>query len=504
MFGEQFYPTPEGVIELMLAPYRTGRYNDYGLRDLTILEPSAGKGDIAEFITDKESRVQIDCIEIDPDLQNVLRGKRLSVVGTDFLKFVPDANYDLILMNPPFSNGDEHLLHAWDIAGNTDIVCILNANTIRNANTKRRQLLYSIICEHGTVEYHSDTFTQAERKTGVEIAIVRLKKKLAANEDPFFIGLDKEEAFTDFDENSIETGLMIPDAIRDYVAMYQRSRAELIVLCKSLAKLDMLTKPLLSDSFHLEHFLKDEISSNPKKMFNSVSKKLSARAWNNIFSKTKLEKYMTSTVRANFHNYTSSQGQMAFTEDNIKAVFEMLFVNRISILETALLDVFETMTKYHDDNRVHVEGWKTNDAFKVNRKVIVPWFIEFDNKYNQDKSGKFRIGYHRKSQFEDIDKALCLITGDRHESIYTSIEVLETKFERLGTIRLGDSFDNTCSSHFFDFKFWKKGTLHMTFRDPWVWEQFNMHVASKRNWLPDRYSNKYKPTGKYPILHNVL
>ncbi|MFH1320601.1 MAG: hypothetical protein ABII90_08110, partial [Bacteroidota bacterium] len=39
-------------------------------------------------------------------------------------------------------------------------------------------------------------------------------------------------------------------------------------------------------------------------------------------------------------------------------------------------------------------------------------------------------------------------------------------------------------------KFWKKGTLHMTFKDEKVWEQFNIMAAKGKNWLPENYKEK--------------
>lgn len=45
-------------------------------------------------------------------------------------------------------------------------------------------------------------------------------------------------------------------------------------------------------------------------------------------------------------------------------------------------------------------------------------------------------------------------------------------------------------SEFFDLTGYKKGTLHMTFRDPSLWERFNIEAAKGKNWLPDDYKTK--------------
>lgn len=54
----------------------------------------------------------IDCVEINKDLRNCLKGAGYRVVGDDFLTYSTMKQYDLIVMNPPFSNGDAHLLKA--------------------------------------------------------------------------------------------------------------------------------------------------------------------------------------------------------------------------------------------------------------------------------------------------------------------------------------------------------------------------------------------------------
>ena len=129
MFNESFYPTPASVAKKMLARLTGAR-----LREANILEPSAGKGDLAEAIMEAMKAGlgygnhrslnpdRIRCVEIHPELQATLRGKGFSLVGTDFLNFHPDEKYNLIVMNPPFADGDKHLLHAWEILEHGDVL----------------------------------------------------------------------------------------------------------------------------------------------------------------------------------------------------------------------------------------------------------------------------------------------------------------------------------------------------------------------------------------------
>ena len=143
MFDKDFFPTPKEVIEIMLEEYKSnyhkGGINDYSVKGYriegSILEPSAGKGDILDFICENSKRTErIDnyVCEHNSELQAILKDKEYQLVGEDFLSYECDVYYEHIFMNPPFSKGAEHLLKAIEIADDTNIVCILNSETLKN------------------------------------------------------------------------------------------------------------------------------------------------------------------------------------------------------------------------------------------------------------------------------------------------------------------------------------------------------------------------------------
>ena len=77
--NKDFYPTPQNLIDKMLDGL------DWGMIH-TILEPSAGKGNIVEALRKKEDfnnrwytkvKLNIDCIENDQNLRHILKGKEL-------------------------------------------------------------------------------------------------------------------------------------------------------------------------------------------------------------------------------------------------------------------------------------------------------------------------------------------------------------------------------------------------------------------------------------------
>ncbi len=104
---EGFFPTPKPVVDRMLdeAQVKPG---------MSVLEPSAGKGDIADAARDRGAKVT--AVETHPDLRSILEAKGHELGGRDFLEH-KGQTYDRIVMNPPFERGQDidHVQHAYDL-----------------------------------------------------------------------------------------------------------------------------------------------------------------------------------------------------------------------------------------------------------------------------------------------------------------------------------------------------------------------------------------------------
>jgi hypothetical protein len=71
------------------------------------------------------------------------------------------------------------------------------------------------------------------------------------------------------------------------------------------------------------------------------------------------------------------------------------------------------------------------------------------------------------------------------------------EINRFRPLKAGN-YSNKCSSQFFKLEFFKKGTLHLTFKSEKLWERFNLAAAKGKMWLPDNYEEtaKKKPEPK--------
>lgn len=106
-----FFPTPDALAERVVD--RANLHNRDG--KYRVLEPSAGTGQLARAAA---KLATVDCIEIQPDLAERLRGQSLfrKVFCADFLALKPEmiGLYDRIIMNPPFDRERDidHVMHA--------------------------------------------------------------------------------------------------------------------------------------------------------------------------------------------------------------------------------------------------------------------------------------------------------------------------------------------------------------------------------------------------------
>lgn len=498
MFGVDFYPTPEMLINQLINPYWVdGKYsNCFPIYKYDILEPSAGAGNILDVLKTVSGYSvhniagffeKVTCLEIDPDLRIMLQGKGYNIAGTDFLSWKPQKEFNLILMNPPFSAGVDHILHAWEILNNGDIACILNAETVKNPYSEKRQLLQRIINDNqGTVEYVENAFTDAERKTDVEIAIVRLSKKSRANKLDFDFENVKDERQFSFNMYGGSHEIANRDVIGNLVAEFDRCRDRFIDAMKAIHFLTGSTGKLgFSDADikrMFEHFLTHR---DTLKTYNVFSDELRRSAWDKVFRDTKAREYMSGGMLKKFEQFQKTQGELSFSKENIINMLGTLINNQSEIYQAVIEEMFDLFTKYYKENRTHVEGWKTNDAFKVNRRVILPWIVE------KTFSNHFTVSYRSRTNLDDIDRALCFITGDKLSNIKTISD----------TVRECKCSGQRQHSQFFEVKCYLKGTIHLQFIEEWHWRKFNLVATSKKNWIPyDIYEKENREINQLQLV----
>ena len=522
----EFYPTPERLIDRMLSGIDWTEVE-------TVLEPSAGKGDILKKIAEKSyirsygttSRIDADAIEIDTNLRQILKynfsddkereirrrcekledksrtgqltpmereelcelrlekgrffGEGVHVVCDDFLKYRTYKRYDLIVMNPPFSEGDKHLMKAIELQRNGgSIVCLLNAETIKNPCTNlRKQLVDELEKLDANIEYVKDAFLSAERKTDVEVAVVKISIPFKRSDDTIFDRMKKAEKVDEF--KSENTELAIGDYIKAAISMYNvevRTGLEIIrqVDAFSAYNLDSFTDKYKKPIMSVKDREGNELSAN--EFLRAVRYKY----WDALLANPKFVGKLTTKLQNEYREKIRTLRDYDFTEFNIMTLSAEMNAHIKQGVEEELDDLFEKMTvRYscHDfqKNIHYYNGWKTNKAYMIGKKVILPCYGVFDHWDGKPWASS------AQSLISDIERVLNFLDGN----MTREIDLWETIKEQFA---LGVT--NNIELKFFKVTFYKKGTMHITFTNEKLIERFNIYAAQKRGWLPPSYGKK--------------
>ncbi len=523
MFGPEFFPTPAAVIRKMLA-----KISDEAVY---FLEPSAGKGDIAEAIAGPErdrdrgyNRRKVDCIEAQPELCAVLSGKGFPVVGYDWLEFPGVCYYDAIVMNPPFSSAAAHLLKAWDFMHDGEIVCLVNEETVKNPYSVERERLAGLIAAHGNVEWLGDCFARksdgAERTAGVNVAMVYLKK--VSDDDTVDLwAKSQEEKEVDGDIGDDPNMLALRDDLGNMEHWYNAANEHMI---KAFAHLRKAALYMQANKIEAGGYSEDykKIAGLAFGNVNSARaemvKKHRHDAWMRVFERMEFRKWLDKKQTDEFVRDIERSADVPFTKENIKGTLRNVWGQRNELFHKSVANVFDELTRYYNGNTTGAgggtegsTGWKTNDGYKVNMRLVFPYGLRYEGKYKA--MGPWGVHYGRDMDvYSDLDRIMCVLDGEPFENCNTIGTALGEAFDHLNhpgrrsaTRYFSDTKTNSAEmalkqqarSDYFDIRFFKKGTVHITFRDAALWEKFNTAAAKGKNWIgwDSRAKKPTKETG---------
>lgn len=498
-YDRQFYPTPSNVAGELLK-----RVDWHGVK--FVLEPSAGRGDLINYArTCCEGQIgrryhytagdtlDIDCVEIDHDLRAILESKSYRVVHDDFLTYYPHKHYDLIIMNPPFADGDMHLLHALELCRNGgQIACILNAETIRNPYTNsRRMLLRELERQNAEIRFMNNAFKHAARRADVEIAFINVNIPAAAIDNSIFEGLKKARAAGLSDEeqrelapsNNVERLLLEYDLLCETGLELMRKYNGTAPHIQTSA--DVHDAPLIELSV-----CGHTCSKCNSEDVNNFLKSARSRYWHELFELPELRERMTSDMKSEYDSMISEMREYEFSRFNIQQVLDKLRGQLNAGVEAAIEKCFDKLSQDHayqngvENGNIHYyNGWKSNKAHYVSMKCVIPTWGCFARGYHKDKYGRYKdvlegLDVHGCFQvLDDLEKALDYL--DRGETPQTNLVGMLQNAAAIGA--------TSVSCKYFDVVFYKKGTCHIKFRDQKIVDRLNIYVGRNRAWLPPAY-----------------
>lgn len=171
-----FFPTPKQLAEWVVVLAEVA-----GAGDVTVLEPSAGKGDLLEAIKAANPQARIVACEINHQLAWICEQKGFKVERGDFLQH-ESTKPDIVVMNPPFERGSDvkHVLHAAGLMREGGrLVAIVSSTTAdehSRSGTSLRMGLDDLGCTYEVHETDPAAFANGFIPTGVRTAIIKVRK----------------------------------------------------------------------------------------------------------------------------------------------------------------------------------------------------------------------------------------------------------------------------------------------------------------------------------------
>lgn len=494
MFHKEFYPTPRHVLDMM----------GIECHGKIVFEPHGGKGNIIDYCKEWGASEVLAC-EINDDLRAICE-RKATVIGSDFFKVKSDdiSHVQLIVMNPPFSNAHRHIMHAWEVAPEgCEIIALCNWETINNCRGYGRTELVGVVENYGEAVNLGDCFLTAERKTGVEVGMVRMFKPKLSDDgsfDDFYLTDDNarpdDEGVISYNEikaviNSYAAAVRCFERVED-VAKELRAYTNVTILGEK--------QP---DGSYKQHKLTfgDGISFNIRHNETVTTKQQFAReyqrkCWEFIFNRVGVTKYVTKGVMEDINQFIANRKNYPFTMRNIGKMLDIIIGTRSDIMNRAIVEAVDNFTRHTDENRYGVEGWKTNSGHLLNKKFIVGYIASVK------WGGGLEIDHFRPTfeRITDLVKAICYLTGTKYETIphvwMASVpKNPDGSYKKDPDRPFGERVlnDNCFEPNkwydwgFFEFKVYKKGTGHFRFKDENVWAILNRAYAkAKGQVLPEK------------------
>lgn len=527
---DEFYPTPDSLVDRMLSGM------DFRMIG-TVLEPSAGKGDLIRgFLTKRWKKlrydggeVSVDACEVDPYLRQICKynfsrdafekeRKRLHeldrvsyysltpeeqvekkaleekkreranddcvrIVHDDFFTYRGWKQYDLILMNPPFSNGAMHLLKAIELQERGGaIVCLLNAETLRNPYTAARQLLAKKLQQYeAQIEFVDDAFRDAERKAMVDVAIVRVHIPAVKDESDIWERMKKAEAERAMPDPELEA-LVSGDYIEQAIQLYNTEVAATLELVRQYKALT----PYIQSSLTAEHdYQKAPIVSlrvgDHAFELNNYMRAVRLKYWTALFSNKKFTGRLTSKLAETYRKTVDKMADYEFSAFNIRQVAAEMNEKMAKGIEDEIVALFDKLSEEHSwypecsNNRHYYTGWATNKAHKIGKKVILPTSLK---SWYSSEAFDLHTAY---AFLSDIEKTLDYLDAKPMSDGYN----LEARLHWALDAKKTRNID----LKYFDVDIYKKGTVHIKFHPdamPIV-DRLNIYASRKKGWLPPSY-----------------
>lgn len=237
---------------------------------------------------------------------------------------------------------------------------------------------------------------------------------------------------------------------------------------RDLAKLKTVTdmvetrdkaRSLLVDAYRMEAAAKDLCLELGPYIFpytrreglERMLNQMDQRFWEHSFNAVGFFRVMDDQAVREFRN-SLEKNPPEFTIDNIKTTFNTMLADSDEIFARGVVNIFRRLDKHY---------WTNNhDPFKIDKKIILTYTTSLWNGLS--------IASGAEGKINDIDRVVSVLTGTKHEP-HSLRSKINLAFQGEKYVYEDDTYL---------IRGFKKGSLHITFKDPGLVDKINDIIAS--------------------------
>jgi hypothetical protein len=215
---------------------------------------------------------------------------------------------------------------------------------------------------------------------------------------------------------------------------------------------------------------------------NEFIRRVRLKYWKALFDNNDFCGLLTSNLRSDYRANVRKLADYDFSLYNIYTLRLEMSQSMVKGVEETIIALFDELSHKHywdkdtSQNIHYYNGWKTNSAYKINKKVIIPLNGFRDLAYSW--GGQDIDDYKVIQKLGDIEKVFNYLDGGITE---------EVDIVRALKKAQAHGITQKIPLKYFRVTFYKKGTCHIEFDNLELLKKFNIFGSRKKGWLPPSY-----------------
>ena len=345
-------------------------------------------------------------------------------------------------------------------------------------NIKGKELLNKLKELNADIEYIAKLLLTDGRIIDIDRTIVYINIPEKYTESILLANLKNNKEYMTYSTYAQDDSLLEKNPIEYFPVLYNN---EILLGINLIREFKSLKKYILLDKNTSEYNLSNNINlmlHDSELTINNYIEAVRYKYWKIIFDSKMFQEIFTTNLRCEYKSRLYDFKKYDITSYNIISLRCEIFYKLKQDIENDILEIFDEFSRkynYSDfsKNIHYYNGWKTNEAYKINNKIILPYSAwDYLNRYKPNIL---------KGKFLDIEKIFSILNGNVL-GVYETEKILKWA----GNMNITKNIQ----FKFFKVTFYKKGTCHITFTDKKFLDKLNIYGSQKKGWLPPVFGKK--------------